>query len=348
MTSAQSNPETTPNQTIDDPQLVKLAEQLRGGSRRALGRAITLVESTRLDDRARAEKLLQLLLPETGNSVRIGISGVPGVGKSTFIEAFGMHLIESGHRVAVLAVDPSSRRTGGSILGDKTRMELLSRAPDTFIRPSPTGRSLGGVARRTREAMLICEAAGFDHILVETVGVGQSETAVAEMVDLFLLLLVPGGGDELQGLKKGIVELADLVVVNKADGKLKDAARRAVAEYKSALRMLRPLNEDWQVPVLSCSSLEKSGFEAVRQRIADYLETLGDTGLTAKRNAQARDWMWNEIDEELRLAFRHDPQVADLLEQAETDVTQGLLPPGRAAQQLLQAFLGTGRREDNE
>ncbi|WP_081816483.1 methylmalonyl Co-A mutase-associated GTPase MeaB [Fodinicurvata fenggangensis] len=346
--STQSNPETNQDHTIDDPQLVTLAEQLRGGSRRALGRAITLVESTRPDDRARAENLLQLLLPETGNSVRIGISGVPGVGKSTFIEAFGLHLIESGHRVAVLAVDPSSRRTGGSILGDKTRMELLSRAPEAFIRPSPTGRSLGGVARRTREAMLICEAAGFDHILVETVGVGQSETAVAEMVDLFLLLLVPGGGDELQGLKKGIVELADLVVVNKADGNLKDAARRAVAEYKSALRMLRPLTEDWQVPVLSCSALEKTGFEAVQHRIGDYLGTLGEAGLSAKRKAQARDWMWNEIDEELRLAFRRDPQVASLLEQVEADVTQGRLPPGRAAQELLNAFLGAQRQEDKE
>ncbi|MFC4351778.1 methylmalonyl Co-A mutase-associated GTPase MeaB [Fodinicurvata halophila] len=346
MTSAQSSPETTPNQTIDDPQLVKLAEQLRGGSRRALGRAITLVESTRLDDRARAEELLQLLLPETGNSVRIGISGVPGVGKSTFIEAFGLHLIDQGHRVAVLAVDPSSRRTGGSILGDKTRMELLSRAPEAFIRPSPTGHSLGGVARRTREVMLLCEAAGYDHLLVETVGVGQSETAVAEMVDLFLLLLVPGGGDELQGLKKGIVELANLVVVNKADGELKEAAQRAVAEYKSALRMLRPLSDSWQVPVLSCSALEKTGFETVLQGITDHLEALGSEGLTAKRNAQARAWMWNEIDEELRAAFRNDSRVAALLEQAEAEVTQGRLPPGRAAQDLLQVFLDSSTRKD--
>lgn len=346
MTSAQNTPAPQQNHASGTPEPEKLAEQLRGGSRRALGRAITLVESTRPADRAQAEDLLRLLLPETGKSVRIGISGVPGVGKSTFIEAFGLHLIDQGHRVAVLAVDPSSRRTGGSIMGDKTRMELLSRSSEAFIRPSPTGRSLGGVARRTREAMLLCEAAGYDHLLVETVGVGQSETAVAEMVDLFLLLLVPGGGDELQGLKKGIVELADLVVVNKADGELKEAARRAMAEYKSALRMLRPLSERWQVPVLSCSALEKSGFDAIRQRVADYLQALGDAGLYAKRSAQAREWMWNEIDEELRAAFRQDSRVAALLEQAETDVMQGRLPPGRAAQDLLQTFLApySGRK----
>src|SRR5690554_1927349 len=259
----------------------QLAEQVVAGDRRALARAITLVESTRPDHRASADALLAKLLPETGKAVRLGISGVPGVGKSTFIEAFGLYLIEQGRRVAVLAVDPSSRRAGGSILGDKTRMELLSRSPDAFIRPSPAGRSLGGVARRTREALLLCEAAGYDVGIVETVGVGQSETAVAEMVDLFALLLLPGGGDELQGIKKGIVELAELVIVNKADGEMRAAAGRAAAEYRSALRMLRPLMENWKVPVLQVSSIEKRGLEAVWQAILKHREVLGESGLAA-------------------------------------------------------------------
>ncbi|PWC95248.1 methylmalonyl Co-A mutase-associated GTPase MeaB, partial [Azospirillum sp. TSO5] len=222
----------------------RLAEAVRSGDRRALARAITLIESTRADHRATADALLAALLPYTGNSVRLGISGVPGVGKSTFIEAFGLHVIGLGHKVAVLAVDPSSQRTGGSILGDKTRMVDLSREANAFIRPSPAGTTLGGVARRTREAMLICEAAGFDVIVVETVGVGQSETAVADMVDLFMLLLLPAGGDELQGIKKGIVELADLVVVNKADGDLAATARHTVADYRHALALLR--HGDWR------------------------------------------------------------------------------------------------------
>lgn len=322
------------------PDTEMLAARLVEGDRRALARAITLVESTRADHREAATALLAAILPHTGQSVRLGISGVPGVGKSTFIEAFGLYLIEQGRRVAVLAVDPSSRRAGGSILGDKTRMEVLSRSPDAYIRPSPAGRSLGGVARRTREVLLLCEAAGYDVGIVETVGVGQSETAVAEMVDLFALLLLPGGGDELQGIKKGIVELAELVVVNKADGEMRAAAGRAVAEYRSALRMLRPLSADWQVPVLQVSSIEKRGFAEVWQAVQRHREVLGEAGLAIRRAQQAKAWMWSEIEEELRTAFVAAPAVAARLAEAETAVAEGRTTPAAAAQELLARFLG--------
>lgn len=315
-----------------------LAEGLRNGDRRALARAITLVESRRADHREEAEALLAAVLSESGRSTRLGISGVPGVGKSTFIETFGLHLIGEGHKVAVLAVDPSSRRTGGSILGDKTRMERLSREDDAFIRPSPAGGSLGGVARRTREAMLLCEAAGFDVIIVETVGVGQSEFAVADMVDLFLLLLLPSGGDELQGIKKGIVEIADLVVVNKADGDMVAAARRAVAEYKSALRMLRPLTADWQVPVVEASALEARGIERVWREIVRYRDLLGEAGLADKRAEQARAWMWSEIDEELLATFKRAGGVAERLPELERQVMAGETTPHAAARALLARF----------
>jgi len=322
--------------------LEETARRLVEGDRRALARAITLVESTRPDHRAEADALLARLLPRTGGAVRLGVSGVPGVGKSTFIEAFGLYLIEQGRRVAVLAVDPSSRRAGGSILGDKTRMELLSRAPEAFIRPSPAGRSLGGVARRTREVLLLCEAAGYDVAIVETVGVGQSETAVAEMVDLFALLLLPGGGDELQGIKKGIVELAELVMVNKADGEMRSAARRAAAEYRSALRMLRPLSAAWQVPVLQVSSTEGRGLAEVWQAVLRHREILGEAGLATRRAEQARAWMWSEIEEELRAAFAAAPAVAERLAAAEAAVAEGRLTPAAAAQELLARFLGKG------
>src|SRR6476469_9811206 len=236
-----------------------LADAVRAGDRRALARAITLVESTRADHRADAVALLDAILPETGDAIRVGISGAPGAGKSTFIEALGTHLVDAGRRVAVLAVDPSSVRSGGSILGDKTRMEQLSRRPEAFIRPSPSSGTLGGVARRTREAMLVCEAASFDVVLVETVGVGQSEVAVAGMVDVFLLLLAPGAGDDLQGVKRGIVELADLVVVNKADGALADLARHTAADYANAVHLLRARTDGWAPRVLSCSALLGEG-----------------------------------------------------------------------------------------
>jgi LAO/AO transport system kinase len=317
-----------------------LAGAVRRGDRRALARAITLIESTRADHRTQADALLEMLLPHTGHSVRVGVSGVPGVGKSTFIEAFGLHVIGQGHKVAVLAVDPSSQRTGGSILGDKTRMEDLARNPDAFIRPSPAGRTLGGVARRTREALLVCEAAGFDVILVETVGVGQSETAVADMVDLFMLLLLPGGGDELQGMKKGIVELADLVVVNKADGDLAAAARHTAADYRHALALLRH-DPDWAVPVLSCSAIEKTGIETVWATIGDHRTLLERSGARARRRAeQARAWLWAEVREGLLDAFRTHPGLSAELPALEARVGRGEIPPPAAARALLARFLG--------
>ncbi len=324
------------------PSAAESAEAIRSGDRRALARAITMIESSRPDHRERAEALLAELLPHTGRSVRIGISGVPGVGKSTFIETFGLHVIGQGHRIAVLAVDPSSQRTGGSILGDKTRMEELTRNTSAFIRPSPSGGTLGGVARRTREAMLACEAAGYDVVVVETVGVGQSETAVADMVDLFMLLLLPGGGDELQGIKKGIVELADLIVVNKADGTLVDAARHAVAEYRHALALLRSPSKDWKVPVLTCSAATGTGVPEIWETVGRYRGTLSASGaLDARRAEQARAWMWSEIGETLTDAFRRHPAVRAELPRAEQAVTHAETTPTAAARALLEKFLGS-------
>lgn len=318
---------------------IALAEGVLAGERRALARAITLIESTRPDHREAAERLLHRILPHSGRSVRVGITGVPGAGKSTFIESFGLHVVDQGHRLAVLAVDPSSPRSGGSILGDKTRMEDLSRDVRAFIRPSPSGCTLGGVARRTREAMLVCEAAGFDVVVVETVGVGQSETAVADMVDMFLLLLVPGGGDELQGIKKGIVELADAVVVNKADGDLAVAAKRAARDYTNALHLLTPANSAWNVPVLTVSALERSGVGEVWQTIGKFKAAMEGVGRFAERRAeQAHAWMWNEISETLLQALKDDERVARLLPALEAEVTGGKTAPGAAARRLVQAF----------
>lgn len=320
-----------------DPQT--LARALLAGERRALARAITLIESTRPDHRLAAEALLHEVLPHAGRSIRVGITGVPGAGKSTFIEAFGLNVVERGHRLAVLAVDPSSPRSGGSILGDKTRMEELSRDSRAFIRPSPSGCTLGGVARRTREAMLVCEAAGFDVILVETVGVGQSETAVADMVDLFLLLLVPGGGDELQGIKKGIVELADAIIVNKADGDLEAAAGRAARDYRNALHLLTPASAAWMVPVLTCSALARSGIDQVWEMVEKFRQTMSAAGrFEERRAAQAHAWMWSEIAETLLQTLKDDPSVASQLPELEAGVTRGFLAPGAAARQLVEAF----------
>jgi LAO/AO transport system kinase len=317
-----------------------LAEGIRGGDRRALARAITLAESSRADHRAQAEALEAALLSEAGNSIRIGISGVPGVGKSTFIEAFGLHLIAEGHRVAVLAVDPSSKRSGGSILGDKTRMEQLARAEAAFIRPSPAGGTLGGVARRTREAMLLCEAAGFDVLIVETVGVGQSETAVADLVDLFLLLLQPGGGDELQGLKRGIVELAEILLVNKADGELEAAAGRAAAEYGNAIRLLQSGFGGWRPPVLTCSAKTGRGMAEVWAEIQRFRDAFGPGGAIAEKRArQAVAWMWSEIGETLTARFKAHPRVAERLKVLSAQVTAGRLTPAAAARDLMAAFL---------
>jgi LAO/AO transport system kinase len=321
------------------PDPATLANAVIGGDRAALARAITLVESTRPDDRDAAEALLARLLPRTGGAARLGISGAPGVGKSTFIEAFGTMLIGQRHRVAVLAVDPSSKRAGGSILGDKTRMPRLAQSEAAFIRPSPAGISLGGVARRTREAMLVAEAAGFDTIIVETVGVGQSETVVTELVDFFLLLIAPGGGDDLQGIKKGIVELADLIVVNKDDGDLAPAARRAVADYRHALRLLAPIDAVDPVEAIAVSALEGTGIEAVWRLASRRLAAARASGMLATRRAdQARAALWREIGDGLLDLFHADGAATRALRGLEAKVAAGKLTPSAAARQALAAF----------
>ena len=321
------------------PDISQLAKPLVAGDRRALARAITLIESRRPADRARAGDLLRALLPHTGKAMRLGFSGAPGVGKSSFIETFGRFLTSRGLKVAVLAIDPSSTRSGGSILGDKTRMEQLSRDPNAFIRPSPSGGALGGVARRTREAMLAADAAGYDVVIIETVGVGQSETEVCGMVDMFVLLLSPGGGDELQGIKRGIMELADLVIVNKADGEFLKAAGRAAAEHQAALHLMRPKSRHWQVPVLQCSALTGGGIPAAWETITHYRETLEKTGeLTQRRHEQARAWMWSEVQDSLLEMLHEDPVTAKLAAALEKQVLAGTLPASAAAQQVLEAF----------
>ena len=313
-----------------------LAASIRSGERRALARAITLVESTNPAHRVQAEALLAKIGPLSDSpAVRIGISGPPGAGKSTFIEAFGLHLLAQGRKPAVLAVDPSSPVSGGSILGDKTRMELLARDANAFIRPSPSGGNLGGVARRTREASLVCETAGFDTILIETVGVGQSETAVAQMVDLFMLLLPPAAGDELQGIKKGIVELADLVAINKSDGDLEAAAGRTAADYTAALHMLRPSNAAWHPPVLRVSALRNIGIEAVWRAVLDHRRVLGPAGIAAKRARQAKATLWREIQDGVVEILTAEPALKTLVETLETQVFQGLASPYTAAATVL-------------
>ena len=322
----------------------RLAKAVLAGERRALARAITLVESTRADHRAAAEALLAHLMPATGRSLRLGISGVPGVGKSSFIEAFGLHVIGLGHRLAVLAVDPSSKRGGGAILGDKTRMERLAVAPAAFIRPSPTGGALGGVARRTREAIFVAEAAGFDVVIVETVGVGQSETTVEGMVDMFILLLQPGGGDELQGLKRGIIELADLLLVTKADGELAAAANRAAADYRRALQLIMPRSPNWRPPVRLASAVSGKGIPEVWQDVERYRAALGESGeLEARRREQARAWLAGELADGLLAALKSDPRAAAAARRIEAEVAAGRLSPAAAATRLLKAFRGKRR-----
>jgi LAO/AO transport system kinase len=319
----------------------KLAAALLRGDRRALARAITVSESTRADHRGIAEDTLARLLPATGKALRIGISGAPGVGKSTFIEAFGLNALKASHRIAVLAVDPTSKRGGGSILGDKTRMPELSRSDGAFIRPSPAGKSLGGVARRTREAIWLAEAAGFDRIIVETVGVGQSETAVADMVDLFILLIAPGGGDELQGIKKGIIELADLVLVTKADGDLEPAASRAAADYRHALRLLRPASEE-AVPVMAISALHGRGIDKVELWLARRAKELQASGERERRRAaQAKAALWSELGDGLMEALKEDARLARRLAVLEAAVAALKTTPSAAARIALKAFLGT-------
>ncbi|MBN2645137.1 MAG: methylmalonyl Co-A mutase-associated GTPase MeaB [Desulfuromonadaceae bacterium] len=317
----------------------QIATGIRDGQLRALAKGITLIESRRPEHIQQAGKLLETLLPATGNSLRIGISGVPGAGKSTFIEAFGLHLTRQGHRVAVLAVDPSSQISGGSILGDKTRMEELARDVNAFIRPSPSGETLGGVARKTRETMLLCEAAGYDVILVETVGVGQSEITVASMVDFFLLMQLAGAGDELQGIKKGVMEIADAILINKADGDNLTRAKLAKQQYLNALHILRPRSAHWSVPVLTCSALHHQGIDEVWQMLCRYRQTMQNCHeFEEKRRQQARDWMWALLRDELQHLFIHDRNVAALLPQVEQAVIDGLTTPGAASRRLLERF----------
>jgi LAO/AO transport system kinase len=321
--------------------VTELAAQLRAGDRRALARAITLVESTRPDHRADADALLTEVLPASGAAQRIGISGAPGAGKSTLIETLGLLLVDRGHRVAVLAVDPSSSRSGGSILGDKTRMGELTRRDEAFVRPSPTGGTLGGVTRRTREAMLVCEAAGFEVVLVETVGTGQSEIAVEAMVDTFVVLVGPGGGDELQGIKRGIIELADLVVVTKADGELRRPAATTASEYTAALHLLRPKDPAWTPTVLECSALEGTGVAELWDTIEAHGRALGGSGaLSARRAAQARAWMWGEISAGLLERIRSQPALATLSAELEEEAAAGRIPPPVAADRVLESFFG--------
>lgn len=317
--------------------VAELAEGIRARDRLALARAITLTESTRLEHRHQADALLDLVMPDTGNTFRVGISGAPGVGKSTFIDALGLYLVSDGdHRVAVLAVDPSSARSGGSILGDKTRMAELARHENAFIRPSPSGGTIGGVARRTREAMLVCEAFGFDVVLVETVGVGQSEVAVDDMVDCFLLLVSPGAGDELQGLKRGIVELADVVVVTKADGEFASAARRAEADYRHAVQFMRPKRLGWTPPVLAVSAIEQTGVAETWRAVTDHQEGLRAKREIARRRArQATAWLWQEVREALVRDFTTDPAVTARLSVVENEVAAGIRSPTSAADVLL-------------
>ncbi len=310
------------------------------GDRAVLGRALTLIESNRHDHRNRANQLLTELLPFSGKAHRIGITGVPGVGKSTFIEAFGLRLIDAGHRVAVLAVDPSSSVSKGSILGDKTRMEDLSRSDDAFIRPSPSSGSLGGVARKTRESILVCEAAGFDMVLVETVGVGQSEVTVADMVDFFLVLKLAGAGDELQGIKRGILELADLIAINKADGDNRPAAERARAEFASALHILRPATDDqWMPKVVTSSAVTGDGLDEIHDLIIEHRRSMEHNGqLEAVRRGQSLHWMWSLVDEGLRAAIREHPEVVRKIEGLERDVVDGRTTATAAAEEILAAF----------
>lgn len=320
------------------PDIADLETRLLAGDRAALARAITLVESRRPDHQALGRALLERLMPHTGRAQRIGLTGVPGAGKSTTIEALGIMLTGLGHKVAVLAVDPSSGRTGGSILGDKTRMERLSVDPYAYIRPSPSGGTLGGVARKTREAMLLCEAAGFDVVIIETVGVGQSETVVAEMVDIFIALLIPGGGDELQGIKKGLIELADLIVINKADAD-PDRAERSAREYRAALHILTPASPDWTPPVITASGLKGAGLDVLWTQITRQREILSATGARqARRAEQDARWMWAQVTDRLNAAFRAHPDVAALAPELERQVRAGRVPASAAADRLLKAF----------
>ena len=319
----------------------ELVDGVLGGDRAAVGRAVTLVESNRYDHRAEARDLLDALAPHAVDAQRVGVTGVPGVGKSTFIEALGSSLTAVGHRVAVLAVDPTSTVTGGSILGDKTRMPRLSNDPSAFVRPSPSAGTLGGVTRTTRETMVVLEAAGHDVVLVETMGIGQSETVVAAMVDFFLVLMLPGAGDELQGIKKGVLELADMIAVNKADGENLPAARTAVRDYSAALRLTHPASPTWTPLVVTCSGLTGDGLDDLWGRILGHRSAMTASGeWEDRRRAQQLAWMWSMVEDRLLDSLRRDPAVLELLRTAEADVLEGRTTPAAAAERLLDAFGG--------
>ena len=317
------------------PDTGRLAQRVRSGDRTVLSRAITLIESKRADHRRAAAALTQELLPFTGKAVRVGITGAPGVGKSTLIDALGSLLTGRGRKVAVLAVDPSSRRTGGSILADKTRMARLANDDNAFIRPSPASGTLGGVAVRTRETMLLCEAAGYDVVLVETVGVGQSELAVADMTDFFLVMALPGAGDELQALKKGVVELADMIAINKADGDNLARAKVAAAEYTAALHILSPSSPNWSPPVVTCSALKQDGIEDLWSRILDHRQRLTASGeLKSRRGEQQVKWMWTMLEERLFAPLRSDRAIKTALSRIEADVVAGITAPAAAVETI--------------
>ncbi len=321
-----------PNRPSD---IAALARGIRAGERATLARAITLIESSRADHQASARHLVQELLPDTGRALRIGMTGAPGVGKSTTIDALGAHLTGAGHKVAVLAVDPSSTRTGGSILGDKTRMAQLANDPNAFIRPSPAAGTLGGVAAKTRETMLLCEAAGYDVVIVETVGIGQSETAVAEMTDFFLVLALPGAGDELQGLKKGVIELADMIAVNKADGDNLPRAKAAAADYRAALHILSPRSPNWTPPVMIYSALTGEGIADLWGKVVDYRARMKASGeFAGRRGEQQVRWMHAMLEERFMRRLRSNPKLKGRIKSFEADVARGALSPAVAVEEI--------------
>jgi LAO/AO transport system kinase len=322
----------------DTPSTDEFVAGVLAGDRAALGQAITLIESRRADHVAQARELLDAVLPRSGGAHRIGITGVPGVGKSTFIDQFGLDLCTAGHKVAVLAVDPTSQRTGGAILGDKTRMARLANEPSAFVRPSPAGAMLGGVTRTTRETILLCEAAGYDVVLVETVGVGQSETIVADMVDFFLVLMLAGAGDELQGIKKGVLELADLIAVNKADGDNVAKATAAAADYRMAIHLTQPASPNWSPPVLTCSAREDTGLDDIWSQIQAHRVKLDASGeLAARRQTQELHWMWQMVEDRVRISVRENPQVAAMVDGLEDDVRHGRTTASHAAERIIDA-----------
>jgi GTPase len=321
------------------PDVAKLTRGVRAGERAVIARAITLIESRRADHQKAARRLVQELLPATGKAVRVGITGVPGVGKSTTIDALGTFLTAAGHKVAVLAVDPSSARTGGSILADKTRMARLASDPAAFVRPSPSSGTLGGVAAKTRESMLICEAAGYDVMLVETIGTGQSETMVADMTDFFLVLMLPGAGDELQGLKKGVIEIADMIAINKADGDNVARARAAAAEYRAALHILTPRSPSWSPPVVTYSALTGAGIAELWGTIVDHRERMSAAGeLDARRREQQVKWMWAMLEDRVFARLKGDPGLKSKLPRLEAAVAEGRMSPAVAVDEIADAL----------